>query len=88
MGWYLRRSKSLGPFRLNLSKSGVGWSLGTRGLRIGRSAKGRTSTNVSIPGTGVGYRKSGVGCLVALAAVPAGVAGLLLVRHLFSHPFA
>jgi hypothetical protein len=70
MGWYFRRSKSFGPLRINLSKSGIGWSLGTRGLRIGRSATGRKSTNVSIPGTGIGYRKSGVGCLVLLVAIP------------------
>jgi hypothetical protein len=73
MGWYLRRSKSFGPFRLNLSKRGIGWSVGTRGLRVGRSATGRKTTHVSIPGTGLGYRKSGTGCLVMLAAVPAGL---------------
>lgn len=82
MGWYLRRSKSFGPFRLNLSKGGLGWSIGTRGLRIGRSAKGRTSTNVSIPGTGVGYRKSGVGCLVWLTVPPVAAAALAGVARL------
>jgi hypothetical protein len=81
MGWYFRRSKSFGPFRLNLSKRGIGWSLGTRGLRVGRSATGRRTTHVSIPGTGLGYRKSGTGCLVMLAAVPTGAA---LVRWLAS----
>ena len=71
MGWYFRRSKSFGPFRLNLSKRGIGWSVGTRGLRVGRSATGRKTTHVSIPGTGLGYRRSGTGCLVMLAAIPA-----------------
>lgn len=82
MGWYLRRSKSFGPFRINLSKGGVGWSIGTRGLRIGRSAKGRTTTNVSIPGTGVGYRKSGVGCLVWLVLPTVSVTAAVLSRRL------
>lgn len=27
MAWYFRRSLGLGPFRLNLSKSGLGWSV-------------------------------------------------------------
>jgi hypothetical protein len=28
MGWYFRRAIGFGPFRLNLSKSGLGWSVG------------------------------------------------------------
>ena len=70
MGWYFRRSLGLGPFRLNLSKSGLGWSVGGRGLRTGVDARGRRTTQASIPGTGVGYRKVGSrGCLFALGAV-------------------
>jgi len=56
MGWYIRRSKKIGPFRLNLSKSGIGISAGFKGFRIGRDAKGRMYGNVSIPGTGIGSR--------------------------------
>jgi hypothetical protein len=82
MGWYFRRSKSFGPFRLNLSKGGLGWSIGTRGLRVGRSSKGRTSTNVSIPGTGIGYRKSGVGCLVWLVLPPLAVTAAVVLPRL------
>jgi Protein of unknown function (DUF4236) len=40
MGWYFRRSISLGPLRLNVSKRGVGVSAGVRGARIGVDAKG------------------------------------------------
>ena len=69
MGFYFRRSVNLGPFRVNLSRGGVGWSVGGRGLRTGSSARGRRYTTISIPGTGVGYRSSR-GCLFALAAVP------------------
>jgi hypothetical protein len=53
MGWSLRRSKKIGPFRINLSKSGIGLSAGIKGLRVGRDAKGRTYSSVSIPGTGL-----------------------------------
>lgn len=56
MGWNFRRSIRLGPFRFNLSKSGVGASAGIPGLRVGRDAKGRNYSQVSIPGTGI-YRR-------------------------------
>jgi hypothetical protein len=35
MGFYLRKSVAVGPFRFNLSGSGVGMSVGVRGLRVG-----------------------------------------------------
>src|SRR2546425_7844160 len=41
MGWYLRRSVKFGPLRLNLSKSGVGWSVGVKGAQIGHGPRGR-----------------------------------------------
>lgn len=62
MAWQFRRSKTAGPFRLNFSKSGIGWSVGVPGLRIGKDAKGRTYTAASIPGTGLysrNYSSSG-----------------------------
>lgn len=37
---YLRKAFSFGPFRLNLSKSGLGLSFGVTGLRIGTGPKG------------------------------------------------
>lgn len=40
MGWYLRKSVKLGPLRINLSKSGIGYSVGMRGLRVGRGPRG------------------------------------------------
>lgn len=40
MGWYFRKSVSLGPLKLNLSKRGIGVSTGVRGARIGIDAKG------------------------------------------------
>ncbi len=40
MGFYLRKSVSAGPFRFNLSRSGVGLSVGVKGLRIGTGPRG------------------------------------------------
>jgi hypothetical protein len=40
MGWYLRKSLSFGPVRLNLSKSGLGYSVGVKGARIGTGPRG------------------------------------------------
>jgi hypothetical protein len=53
MAWRFRRSLKLGPLKLNLSKSGVGYSVGVRGFRVGKDAKGRSYTAASIPGTGL-----------------------------------
>lgn len=53
MGWKFRKSIKLGLFRVNLSRSGVGYSLGVRGVRYGRDAKGRKYRALSIPGTGI-----------------------------------
>ena len=53
MGWGLRRSLKLGPLKLNFSKSGVGYSVGVRGFRVGKDAKGRSYTAASIPGMGL-----------------------------------
>ena len=75
MGLYYRKSVNLGPFRVNLSKSGLGYSVGGRGCRVGTTARGKKYASFSIPGTGIGYRKSGAGCLVLLAGLPAAVAG-------------
>ena len=91
MGWGFRKSLSIGPFRVNLSKSGVGYSVGGRGFRAGINSQGRRYSSVSIPGTGMSYRRSGsrpsAGCLVILVAAVAslwtGIAwGQALVRRL------
>jgi hypothetical protein len=57
MAWRFRRSLKLGPLRLNFSKSGIGYSAGVRGFRVGQDAKGRTYTAASIPGTGLYNRQ-------------------------------
>jgi hypothetical protein len=40
MGFYIRKSVSLGPLRFNLSKSGIGVSAGVRGFRFGSGPRG------------------------------------------------
>ena len=67
MGFYFRKSANFGPFRVNLSKSGLGYSVGGRGFRTGHTASGHSYTRLSLPGTGIGYRSS-KGCATSLSA--------------------
>ena len=56
MGFRFRKSINLGGgFKINLSKSGIGYSWGTKGYRISRTARGTTRRTYSIPGTGISY---------------------------------
>ena len=59
MAFGFRRSlKIAGPLRLNLSKSGLGLSLGVPGLHVGMSPHRRPYVRAGIPGTGIYYRES------------------------------
>jgi hypothetical protein len=40
MGFYIRKAFKIGPFRLNLSKSGLGMSVGVKGFRVGSGPRG------------------------------------------------
>lgn len=55
MGFRFRKSKKIGPFRLNMSKSGIGWSVGVPGLRYTKKSGGGSRVTASIPGTGISY---------------------------------
>lgn len=55
MGFRFRKSIGAGPFRMNLSKSGIGYSVGTKGFRVTKKASGGIRTTASIPGTGISY---------------------------------
>lgn len=57
MGWRWRRSINAGGARTTLSKSGVGFSYGFAGLRIGRSPSGNYWVSATIPGTGMSFIK-------------------------------
>ncbi len=74
MGWSYRKSVNVGPFRINVSKSGIGYSVGGRGFRCGVSSRGRRYTSVGIPGTGLRYyssrgTKGSTGCLLVVLAI-------------------
>jgi hypothetical protein len=56
MGFFLRKGFNLGPLRLNLSKSGIGASIGVKGARVGINAKGKGY--VSAGRGGIYYRKT------------------------------
>lgn len=56
MGLRYRKSIKLGGgFRINISKSGIGYSYGVPGYRVTHTANGRKRTTASIPGTGISY---------------------------------
>ena len=55
MGFRFRKSINVGPFRVNLSKSGIGYSVGGKGARYTKTANGKTRTTLNIPGTGLSY---------------------------------
>jgi hypothetical protein len=54
MGFFFRKSKSFGLFRLNFSKSGVGISTGVKGARVSVGPRG---TELHLGRKGVYYRK-------------------------------
>ena len=56
MGFRYRKSINLGGgFRINISKSGVGYSWGVKGYRVTKTAKGTARRTASIPGTGISF---------------------------------
>lgn len=68
MGFRFRKSVKAGPFRVNFSKSGIGYSVGGKGFRVTKKAGGGIRTTASIPGTGISYSKdSGKGRKKAVA---------------------
>ena len=73
MGFCYRKSVNIGPFRVNVGKSGVGYSVGGKGFRTGVSGQGKRYSTFSVPGTGVGYRTAhkGQGCLLVAAGLVA-----------------
>lgn len=55
MGFYVRKSVKAGPFRFNLSKSGIGISAGVPGFRIGTGPRGNY---IHMGRNGIYYRAS------------------------------
>ena len=59
MGFSFRKSLRVGKGgRVNISKSGIGFSWGIPGLRFTRTAKGQNRVTASIPGTGLKWTKT------------------------------
>lgn len=53
MGLRYRKSLKFGPLRVNLSKSGVGYSVGNKFYRVTKKADGGMRTTATLPGTGI-----------------------------------
>lgn len=88
MGFRFRKSFGKGPFRVNISKSGVGYSVGTKGLRYTKKAGGGTRTTASIPGTGISYvTESGSKAKASRATAPKSIpSNAAPVRPIVSNP--
>ena len=51
MSWGYRRSRRIGPgVRLNVSKRGLGFSVGPRGAKLSLNTRGRRSVYLSLLG--------------------------------------
>jgi hypothetical protein len=82
MGFRFRKRIRLAKgIYINLSKKGGSLSVGGRGATMNVSKRGVRDT-FSAPGTGISYqtkRVGGSGCLVLLVAIPAAIAGSLIL---------
>lgn len=58
MSFGFRKSISFGPLRLTASKRGVTGSVGLGPLRASRSVRGRRTTTVRVPGSGLFWRRT------------------------------
>lgn len=58
MGFRFRKGLGFGPLRINLSKRGIGTSIGVPGARITKSSSGRKYVTLGIPGTGLSWTKT------------------------------
>ena len=55
MGLIFRKSIKIGPVKINLSKHGVGYSIGNKKVRHTRTATGKTYNTINL-GNGLSYR--------------------------------
>jgi hypothetical protein len=86
MGFIYRKSFSVGLFRLNLGKRGIGVSAGLPGFRVSQSSSGRRYTTFNLPGSGMSYRTPAAkGCLVPFLLVGTIALGLALGYRLLFH---
>lgn len=56
MSWYLKKSARMGPVRFNMSKRGIGTSIGVKGFRVGINSNGKSYIHAG--SGGLYYRKN------------------------------
>jgi hypothetical protein len=82
MGFRFRKRIRLAKvLYINLTKKGGSLSVGGRGASMNISKRGVRDT-FSVPGTGLSYqtkRVGGSGCLLLLVAIPAAIAGTMIL---------
>ncbi|HWP59686.1 MAG TPA: DUF4236 domain-containing protein [Candidatus Acidoferrales bacterium] len=84
MGFYIRKSIKLGPLRVNLSKSGVGFSAGVKGARVGVDARGKRYLHL---GRGGFYYREVLDGEEPVTGVSWGVIALVLLAAAFLWEF-
>lgn len=58
MGFQFRKQKKIGKYgRVNMSKSGLGFGVGNKWIRMTHSASGRKYITLNVPGTGLHFTK-------------------------------
>lgn len=57
MSFRFKKTFNFGPFRTNVSKNGIGNSVGFLGVRVGVTAEGKKYWSFGIKGTGLYYIK-------------------------------
>jgi Protein of unknown function (DUF4236) len=77
MAFYFRKSLRFGPLRVNLSKRGVGASIGVKGARVGVDADAREYVAGGRGGIYFRERGSRVGAGVVEVAIVLGVVAVL-----------
>jgi hypothetical protein len=73
---FQKRITILPGVHLNLSKTGVSFSLGGHGATINAGTQGQRTVTLGIPGTGLSYKmplSAGVGLIIVGLAVVAGL---------------
>lgn len=59
MGFRMNKSIKIAPgVRLNVSRSGLGYSVGGKGVRVTKHANGRVSRTLSVPGSGLSHHRT------------------------------
>lgn len=55
MGLKFKKTKKIGPLRINFSKHGIGYSIGNKFFRTTKTATGQKRRTITLPGTGFSY---------------------------------